>query len=391
VIEADIGTPNGVTQSAGSLRPPPVLRSRSERTRAVQVGTPLQRISVEISRRCNLRCVYCYADSSPNRDPGLSNAELEMVIREAVELGACLVSIVGGGEPLLRDALLVDGQSCIDQANALGCYCSLYTNCTLVDGRAARWLASRDVSVVGKLNSLREAVQDELSAVPGSARTIMRGIELLLEAGLGRSEPSRLGLETIICRQNYDEIPTMWRWMRDRNIVPEVEIPTLQGRARSNGASLYFDPREAPNKYRVLFEELLRIDREHYGFDWIPHPPFAALSCRLYYTNCYVNERGGVQPCAGVDREYGQLRVGAERARGLPLAEILNGEAFRKLRHVHDHVAAPCRGCELGHSCYGCRGAAWNLTGDEFAADPVCWRGRTCSPTGSTPRRQERS
>jgi radical SAM protein with 4Fe4S-binding SPASM domain len=65
---------------------------------------------------------------------------------------------------------------------------------------------------------------------------------------------------------------------------------------------------------------------------------------------------------------------------GRPLGEILAGAAFRKLRQVHDHLAAPCRGCELRNSCYGCRGAAWNLTGDEFAGDPVCWRGRDLAP-----------
>ena len=372
MIEADRG-PDDRTPDGGPLRPPPVLCSRGERTRATEPGTPLQRISIELSRRCNLRCVYCYADSSSERDAGLSDGELRAVIDEAVALGACLVSIVGGGEPLLRESLLAEGRSCIDYANGLGCYCCLYSNCTLIDAHAARWLAARDVSVVGKLNSLRPSLQDELAAVPGSAAMIMRGIEQLLAAGLGRPHPSRLGLETIICRQNYDEIPDLWRWMRDRNIVPEVEIPTPQGRAKANGPRLYFDAQEAPQRYRELFEELLRIDRASYGFDWIPHPPFAALSCQLFYTNCYVNARGGVQPCAGVDREYGQLRVGPGRDGGRPLGEILQGEPFRKLRRVHQHLAAPCAGCELLHSCYGCRGAAWNLTGDEFAADPVCW------------------
>jgi radical SAM protein with 4Fe4S-binding SPASM domain len=374
LIDATVAAGGGVALGDRALRPPPLLTSRSVRTRAVQPGTPLERISIEISRRCNLRCIYCYADASPERAEGLSDAELGAVIGEAAALGARLVSIVGGGEPLLRESLLADDASCIDQANARGCYCTLYTNGTLVDARAARWLFARDVSVVGKLNSLDDAAQDELCALPGSAGRIRRGIDALLAAGLAHASPSRLGLETIICQRNYDEIPELWCWMRDRNIVPEVEIPTAQGRAKLNGKSLYFPPKEAPQRYRELFEELLRIDQQRYGFDWIPHPPFVAQSCQLYHTNCYVNDRGAVQPCAGVDREYGQLRVGSRRAEGRPLAAIVRSDAFRKLRHVEQHLAAPCRDCELLHCCYGCRGAAWNLTGDEFAADPVCWR-----------------
>lgn len=285
-----------------------------------------------------------------------------------------MISIVGGGEPLLRGTLTTDGASCIDHANALGCYCHVYTNCTLVDDRVAQWMKARDVSIIGKLNSLDERVQDELAGVPGSARRMRKGIDALLEAGFASGPEPRLGLETIVCRQNYDEVPQLWRFMRARGIVPEVEIPTLQGRAKDNREGLYFQDAEAPGKYRVLFEELLRIDREEYGFDWVPHPPFPAMACRLYYSNCYINDRGGVQPCAGVDKEYGFVRVGLHADTGQGLAEIVTSPEFQQLRRIHEHIKEPCRSCELIDRCYGCRGAAWHQTGDLFAADPVCWR-----------------
>jgi radical SAM protein with 4Fe4S-binding SPASM domain len=348
----------------------------SARTRATDPGTALQRISIEISRTCNLQCSYCYARASPQTTSGLTDDEVRSVIDEAVDCGAGLISIVGGGEPLLRASLLETGASCIDFANERGCYCHLYTNGTLLDRRAARWLRERDVAVVGKLNSLRDDLQDALSGVAGSFSAMRRGIDALLEEGFAATDPPRLSLETIICRQNFSEMPDLWRWMRTRHIVPEVEIPTLHGRALDNRRDLYFSDAEAPQKYREVFEELLAIDRREFGFDWDPHPPFPAQSCRLFYNNCYVNDRGGVQPCAGVEREYGVLRVGSRRDEGRPLAEIVEAPEFRKLREVHAHLKDPCRGCELLPTCYGCRGAAYNATGDIFAGDPVCWRRR---------------
>jgi radical SAM protein with 4Fe4S-binding SPASM domain len=365
--------------------PPPALCSETERTRRPEPGSPLGRISIEISRECNLRCPYCYASAGPNRGAGLSDREVRAVISEAAECGARLVSIVGGGEPLLRPSLLESGASPVDHANALGCYGHLYTNCTLVGSRAARWLAQRDVSVIGKLNSLREDVQDALTGVPGSARLIRRGIDALLDAGLALCTPSRLGLETVVCRQNYDQVPDLWRFMRSRGIVPEVEIPTLHGRARENREALCFGDDEAPRRYRELFEELLAIDRSEYGLDWTPHPPFAALACRLYYTNCYVNDRGGVQPCAGVDRELGVLRVGPRASQGRPLCEVVSSPEWLVLRRIHEHLGEPCRGCELLGECYGCRGAAFHATGDLFAGDPVCWRRPGCRPASRSP------
>jgi radical SAM protein with 4Fe4S-binding SPASM domain len=357
-----------------TLSPPPVLKSATRRTRKESEHSLLKRISIEISRKCNLRCIYCYAESSPTRHGGLTDAEVRFVIREAVENGACRVSVVAGGEPLLRKRLFVDGESCIDYANGLGCYCYLYTNCTLMNRATARWLSKRDVSVVGKLNSLKDTVQDTLTGVAGSAKRIRRGIEALMEEGFNRAPSSRLALETIICRHNYEELPDLWRWMRTRNIIPEVEIMTVHGRGAKNRKHLYFSDEEAPRKYKAVFEELLKIDREEFGYDWVAHPPFPAAACQLYYNNCYVNDRGGVQPCAGVDETYGFLQVGSHRTTGRPLAEIVGSKPFQKLRRIHEYVGEPCKNCDLLHTCYGCRGAAWNLTGDLFAGDPICWR-----------------
>ncbi len=329
---------------------------------------PLARMSIEIARRCNLRCTYCYTEASADHRGGLDDDELRAIVAEGIAIGARLVSIVGGGEPLLRASLLVDGASLIDFAGSLGCYAYLYTNGTLLRGDEARWLFARDVSVVGKWNSPRDEVQDALVGVKGAAARIRRGVDALIDAGFAAE--GRLALETVICPQNYEDLPEMWRSMRRRGIIPEVEIPTVHGRAADPGAAITFDPAEAGAKYAALFDELLRIDRAEFGFDWVPHPPFPAGSCTLFETNCYVNDRGGVQPCAGVDREYGTIGPGRS------LSDIVRSPAFQAIRQVRARLEEPCRSCDLVDVCYGCRGAAYQATGDPFAADPVCWRKR---------------
>ncbi len=197
-------------------------------------------------------------------------------------------------------------------------------------------------------------------------------VDALLEAGFAKE--GRLALETIICPQNYEDLPDMWRWMRQQGIIPEVEIPTIHGRAAVNHMSLSFDEAEASAKYRALFEELLRIDETEFGFTWIPHPPFPAGSCTLFETNCYVNDRGGVQPCAGVDKEFGII------GRDGTLADIVTTAEFQGVRRVRERVAEPCASCDLIDVCYGCRGASYQATGDMFAADPVCFRNQDVTP-----------
>ena len=359
------------TTKQPKYEPPPNLVSRTARTRPVDPNSPVKRISLELSRQCNLKCLYCYSNATGAPRVGLTDDEVRAIIAEAAACGARAVSIVAGGESLLRRSILVDGESCIDYANDLGCYTYLYTNCTLMDTDAAQWLAKRDVSVVGKFNSLRDDVQDQLAGVSGSARRIKRGVQALLDAGFADANSPRLALETVITRQNYDEMPEMWRWMRQRAIIPEVELPTNHGRAAENHDTLYFDEDEAPEKYRVLFDELLAIDRREFGFDWVPHPPFAAGSCQLYYSNAYINDRGGVQPCAGVTREYGMLRVGANKDSGQPLSEIVTTHEFQKLRRINELITGACKECDQRENCYGCRAAAWHKTGDLFAEEPI--------------------
>ncbi len=44
------------------------------------------------------------------------------------------------------------------------------------------------------------------------------------------------------------------------------------------------------------------------------------------------------------------------------------------LKNYREMIKGPCRTCEKSSECYGCRGAAYQLTGDYLASDPTCWR-----------------
>jgi radical SAM protein with 4Fe4S-binding SPASM domain len=212
------------------------------------------------------------------------------------------------------------------------------------------------------MNSMREDVQDSLAAVPGTFKRIQEGIGHLKSAGYPHPDHA-LGIETIICSQNIGELPAMWVWARDQGIVPYFEMITYQGRAKKNlGLNV------PPADLHGLFLELARIEHERYGHVWAPHPPFAALSCNRHEYSCTLNSRGYVQPCTGVDVPIGNIR----HAR---LADIVaTSPVLEAMRDIRSRLQGACRGCSLGHECYGCRGLAYHVTGDMFAADPLCWK-----------------
>ncbi len=45
-----------------------------------------------------------------------------------------------------------------------------------------------------------------------------QALALLMEAGFNKSVPTRLAFDTIVCRENVEEIPGLHRWARTNNV-----------------------------------------------------------------------------------------------------------------------------------------------------------------------------
>ena len=315
-------------------------------------------LELELSRVCDLRCLYCFADSGAALQDELTLSEIHGVIDQALALGIRRVVILGGGEPLLYPHVL----PIMEYLAERGIGIDLFTNGTRLTPRLAEDLVRLRVAPVVKMNSLRPEVQDYLAGRDGAFAEIRRGMELLMAAGYPGKDLA-LGAQTVVCRQNIDELPSMWCWMRERGIIPYVELMTLQGRARPHP-----ELNVPVEEMQALFEELADLDARLYDIHWQPRPPIAGLTCNRHAYSCTVTVTGEVLPCPGV-----QLPVGNIRRQ--PLAEILrSSRVISELRHVARHIKGACRGCELANDCYGCRGMAFQATGDYLAEDPLCWR-----------------
>ncbi len=318
-------------------------------------------LELELSRKCNLECIYCYASSGKALDNELELHEILDAVDQAAELGARKIIVLGGGEPMLFPHLFEVMDHILDK----GLKADLFTNATLIDRESAEKLADRRVPVVIKMNSRKPHVQDLLAGRKGTSAAIMKGLEALRRAGYPDGD-MKLGVETIICRQNLEELPELWRWARREGFTPYVEVMTWQGRAKEHP-----ELEVTPSELQSLFEHLSRIDDAEFGRKWQAHPPLAGSHCARHEYSCTVTAAGDVHPCPGVAISVGNIREQS-------LAEILNGsEVIRDLRNIRENVRGRCSTCDLGYRCYGCRGHAYNVTGDYLAEDPICWINRS--------------
>jgi len=314
-------------------------------------------MEIEMTHACNLHCGYCYASAGKPLADELSLTEIIDAVIQAADLGARKIVVLGGGEPCMYRDL----HALIERIRAMELDVELFTNGTLIDRSRAEFLHNSGVSVVVKRNSLRQAVQDELAGVPGAFERIEKGLAALMEAGYP-DQTHGLGVQTVICRKNLDEICDLWRWARDRGIQPYFECLTVQGRLNEN-MHLNISLEET----RGVFLDLCRIDREVYGVSWAPHPPLASSRCARHLYSILLTANGDFHPCVGVAIPVGNVR----RDR---LADILTADpVLCDMRNIYDRIKGRCRDCQLNGECYGCRGNAFQLTGDHLASDPSCW------------------
>jgi len=314
-------------------------------------------MEIEFSRVCNFRCSYCYVDEKIKYDNELSRKEIKDVILQAKALGALKIIILGGEPsiyPHLVEMLLFLSKE--------GLEIEMFTNGSGIDESLATVLAREKVRVVLKLNSRDEHIQDQLAGKRGAFGIINRALAALRAAGYPSSELF-LAISTVICKQNIKELPSMWQWLRRENIEPYFEVLTPQAHAVENSWLSVL-----PGELKELFTHLSIIDQEKFGRTWGPQPPLVGNKCMRHQVSCVVTASGDVMPCVGVTIPLDNIR------RNILASIMKNSEIVNNLKNYRQMIKGDCRICEKAAECYGCRGAAYQLTGDYLASDPTCWR-----------------
>lgn len=323
---------------------------------AVKNGRLLS-MEIEFSLRCNFRCPYCYVPHNSYPENELSREEICDVILQAKDMGARKIIILGGEPTLYPDIL-----DMIRFIRKQDLEAEMFTNGTRITEDFAKQLYDNDVRVALKMNSFDENHQDMLTGKKGSYNSIKQALQNLKKVGYPSKEKF-LAVSTVICRHNINELITMWQWLRDQKIAPYFEIITPQENAKHN-KWLYVNPKELYD----IFTRISEIDRTKYGQDWDPQPPLVGNRCLRHQFSCLVTSTGNVMPCVGVSIPIGNIRK--QQLRNI----IKDSEVLCDLKNHLNTIKGPCRTCEKAEYCYGCRGAAYQLTGDYLASDPLCWK-----------------
>jgi radical SAM protein with 4Fe4S-binding SPASM domain len=154
----------------------------------------------------------------------------------------------------------------------------------------------------------------------------------------------------------------LWKFLREQNIIPYFEMLTPQGRLMENQDFIV-----GGEEVKPVFDQIAAYEHT-LGNDWTPQPPLVGSKCLRHLYSCYVSISGDVYPCVGITSSMGNIR-------SAPLAQLLaKSQVISDLKRFRETIKEPCHSCPQAATCYGCRGATYQLTGDYLAADPMCWR-----------------
>lgn len=149
-----------------------------------------------VGRRCNLRCVHCYAHSTDIAYTGeLTHEEGIKLIDDLTAFGSPVL-LFSGGEPLMRPDIF----ELVEYARKQGMRAVLSTNGTLITPEVAVRLKEFGLSYVGVSLDGLEEVNDRFRGVKNAFNLALEGIRNCRQAGI------KVGLRFTMNRRNVQDI-----------------------------------------------------------------------------------------------------------------------------------------------------------------------------------------
>lgn len=191
-----------------------------------------QEIQIELTHKCNLKCIFCYNDSGKAYEDELSDEEIIKIVMDAIELNVAKI-IFSGGEIFCRKKILF---KCIRICNTHGIIINLITNATFLTDEDIKFLVEMkqcinmvQISVDGASANIHE----ELRGIKGCWKNTITNAYKLVKEGI------HVKFASVITSKNFSEIQDIAELAYLLN-VEELHFGVVikQGRAVDSESSL---------------------------------------------------------------------------------------------------------------------------------------------------------
>lgn len=344
------------------------------------IDSSLHYVLWEVTQKCNLKCIHCRADASPDKKEKIiiKGKKAFELIDEIKKLGAPTLALTGG-EPLLRKDLI----DIIKYANKQGVPVRIQSNGLLLTERLASQLKNLGILSFGiGLDGPNAEIHDRIRNKKGAFKKAIKSIKLL------KSKNIKVHVEYTITKINYNELTGTLDLLESLNVDTFLARAAIfAGRANANNSIF----RISNIEYKKILEQICS-ERQNRKILLNSQDPLYHLSdkqsmerlkeygditsgkvlsgCTVGLNMAHIHSNGEVGVCTFLpDLIIGNIfkksfsQIWEERAR---INEIN--------RFMKREYNGACKNCSDRFICGGCRARALIINKDLFGHDPYCWK-----------------
>lgn len=325
-------------------------------------GRPLiSTLQLELSSRCNERCIHCYIpNGKKNHGIDMPYERFKRIIDEFADMGGISVTL-SGGEALLHKDIIKMLHYCREKDLQI----SVLSNLIKLTDEEVKAMKDTNVSLVQvSLYSMDPEVHDYITTVKGSFEKTKDAIERLV----GADVPVQISCPLMKAnKEGYQEVlkysqSLKVRAQTDYIMMAQADLDTsnlanrlsLEETEKVIRDIIEYDLNYTTDidKMRPVVSEM-QFDRERY---------MAQPVCGVGYDNCCITANGDVYPCAGW-QDYVLGNVYKQS-----LKEIWeDSERVKELRKITEASFPQCVDCDARQFCARCLVRNYNESdGDMF-------------------------
>ena len=309
--------------------------------KALKANVPLS-VQLDLTYRCNERCVHCYLDHDDHGE--MTTAEIKHLLDEMAEAGVFILTL-SGGEIFLRKDLF----DLLEYARRTLMFCvKLKTNAIMIREREAARIRDLGVeSVQISIYSHRPEVHDAITLVPGSLKRSLDAVRFLKSQGL------RVIIANVLMTQNMQDYPGVRALAAELGVECTLD-PTITPMMDGDRSVLSLGVDQ--NALRQVFRDASLVGDVDEFCAVSTNPDEDALEnlpCSAGHTSCYVSPYGDVYPCVQFPLPTGNVR----KRRFIDIWR--HSDAMNDVRSIRLKDLTTCTSCSHVTSCTRCPGLAF--------------------------------
>ncbi len=309
--------------------------------KALRLNVPLS-VQLDLTYRCNERCVHCYLDHTDKGE--MTTAEIKHLLEEMAEAGVFILTL-SGGEIFLRKDLF----ELLEYARRRLTFCvKLKTNAILIREREAARIRDLGVeSIQISIYSHRPEVHDAITLIPGSLKRSLNAIRFLKSQGL------RVIIGNVLMIQNVGDYAGVRALAAELGVECTLD-PTITPMMDGDRSVLNLGIEQETLRQVFRDADLVGdVDEFCAVADKPGENELDSRPCSAGHTTCYVSPYGDVFPCVQFPLPTGNVR----RQRFVDIWR--HSDRMNEVRSIRMHDLTTCTSCTHAGNCTRCPGLAY--------------------------------